>query len=67
MLIRWATESDLPAWYALATEVSSIFRHPGDMGTDPDFTTYAKSKASKYEARSVYRENIVEKAWAVVC
>ena len=31
MLIRWATEKDLPAWYALATEVSEIFQHPADM------------------------------------
>jgi diadenosine tetraphosphate (Ap4A) HIT family hydrolase/ribosomal protein S18 acetylase RimI-like enzyme len=50
MLIRWATENDLPAWYALATEVSPIFRHPADMGTDPEFVSYAMSKASKYEA-----------------
>jgi hypothetical protein len=27
MLIRWATENDLPAWYALITEVSDIFQH----------------------------------------
>lgn len=50
MLIRWATEKDLSAWFTLATEVSPIFRHPGDMGTDPEFTSYARSKASKYEA-----------------
>ena len=50
MLIRFATEKDLPAWYALATEVSPIFRHPADMGKDPEFTSYARSKASKYEA-----------------
>ena len=50
MLIRWATKSDLPVWYALATEVSLIFRHPTDMGQDPEFTSYAQSKASKYEA-----------------
>ena len=24
MIIRWVTEKDLPAWYALATEVSPI-------------------------------------------
>ena len=34
MLIRWATENDLPAWYELATEVSQIFQHPGDMGEE---------------------------------
>jgi len=50
MLIRWTTESDLPAWYALATEVSPIFRHPADMGVDPEFISYAQSKTSKYEA-----------------
>ena len=32
MLIRWADENDLPAWYALASEVSEIFQHPADMG-----------------------------------
>lgn len=50
MLIRWVTEKDLPAWYALATEVSQIFQHPGNMGTDPEFASYAQSKVSKYEA-----------------
>ncbi|GHU36464.1 hypothetical protein FACS1894105_06860 [Clostridia bacterium] len=50
MLIRFATENDLPAWLALATEVSPIFRHPADMGKDAEFIAYAKSKASKYEA-----------------
>lgn len=50
MLIQWATESDLSAWYALATEVSPIFRHPGDMAADPEFIEYAKGKVSKYEA-----------------
>jgi len=39
-----------PHGFALATEVSPIFRHPADMGTDPEFTAYAKSKVSKYEA-----------------
>lgn len=34
MLIRWANENDLPAWYALATEVSAIFQHPADMGAE---------------------------------
>jgi ribosomal protein S18 acetylase RimI-like enzyme len=32
MLIRFANEKDLPAWYTLATEVSEIFQHPGCMG-----------------------------------
>lgn len=50
MLIRFASEKDLPAWHALATEVSPIFRHPADMGTDPEFVAYTKSKSSKYEA-----------------
>ena len=50
MLIRWANDNDLPMWQALATEVSSIFRHPGNMGTDPDFISYAQNKVSKYEA-----------------
>ena len=50
MLIRWASEKDLPAWYALATEVSQIFQHPDDMGTDSEFATYIQSKVSKYEA-----------------
>lgn len=50
MLIRWTAEKDLPAWYALATEVSQIFQHSGNMGTDPEFASYAQSKVSKYEA-----------------
>ncbi len=50
MLIRWATETDLPAWITLATEVSPIFRHPDDMGKDPEFISYAKSKTGKFEA-----------------
>jgi diadenosine tetraphosphate (Ap4A) HIT family hydrolase/ribosomal protein S18 acetylase RimI-like enzyme len=50
MLIRFATEKDLPAWHTLATEVSSIFRHPADMAQDPEFIAYAKSKVSKYQA-----------------
>ncbi len=49
MLIRWATENDLPAWHILATEVSPIFRHPADMGKDPEFISYAESKAGKFE------------------
>ena len=50
MLIRWATEKDLPAWYALATDISNIFQYPGDMGTDPEFIEYAQRKVGKYEA-----------------
>jgi diadenosine tetraphosphate (Ap4A) HIT family hydrolase/ribosomal protein S18 acetylase RimI-like enzyme len=50
MLIRWTNENDLSAWYKLATEVSPIFRHPADMGVDPEFISYAKSKVSKHEA-----------------
>jgi ribosomal protein S18 acetylase RimI-like enzyme len=50
MLIRFATEKDLPAWCRLATEISPIFRHPADMGTDPEFISYAKIKVGKYEA-----------------
>ena len=50
MLIRWANENDLPAWRALASEVSPIFQHPGDMGADAEFIAYAKNKAGKFEA-----------------
>jgi diadenosine tetraphosphate (Ap4A) HIT family hydrolase/GNAT superfamily N-acetyltransferase len=50
MLIRFATENDLPAWYTLATEVSPIFRHPADMGTDSDFREYAIKKVQQLEA-----------------
>ena len=34
MLIRWADNDDLPAWYALASEVSELFHHPADMGAE---------------------------------
>ena len=50
MLIRWAAESDLPAWYALATEMSSLFQHPGDMGADPEFISCAQKAVSEYKA-----------------
>ena len=50
MLIRWATEKDLPMWSALATEVSPTFGYSGKMGTDPEFLSYAQSKVNKYEA-----------------
>lgn len=48
MLIRWATEKDLPAWHMLATEVSPIFQHPADMGIDPQFISYTRSAVEKY-------------------
>jgi len=38
-----AAEPDLCAWYILATEVSPIFQHSVDMGTDPDFVSYAQN------------------------
>ena len=50
MLIRWATESDLPTWYELASELSTVMRHPANMGADSEFIAYTKSKSSKYEA-----------------
>jgi diadenosine tetraphosphate (Ap4A) HIT family hydrolase/ribosomal protein S18 acetylase RimI-like enzyme len=50
MLIRWVNENDISAWCALASEVSSVFQHPADMGTDPEFISYAKNKMGKYEA-----------------
>ena len=50
MLIRFATETDLPAWQTLATGVSQIFQHPADMGADAEFIAYAKNKTVKYEA-----------------
>lgn len=56
MFIRWATENDLPAWFSLATEVSPIFRHPADMGNDPEFISYAKSKTGKFEALTAVDE-----------
>ena len=63
MLIRWATEKDLPAWYELATEVSEIFQHPGrrgkqdaehptipaDMGAELRSKASGKSSVSRYE------------------
>ena len=50
MLIRWVTETDFPTWIELATEVSPIFQHPADMGVDPEFVAYIKSKTGKNEA-----------------
>jgi len=49
MLIRWATENDLPAWYALATEVSAIFQHPADMGEELKSKNSGKGSISRYE------------------
>jgi diadenosine tetraphosphate (Ap4A) HIT family hydrolase/ribosomal protein S18 acetylase RimI-like enzyme len=49
MLIRWATENDLPAWYALATEVSSIFQHPDDMGKELESKRSGMGSVSRYE------------------
>ena len=50
MLIRWTTENDLPVWYTLATEVSSIFQHPADMGADPEFMSFTQKASDAYEA-----------------
>lgn len=49
MLIRWATENDLPEWYTLASEVSPIFQHPADMGTDPEFISYTRRAVGEYK------------------
>ena len=49
MLIRWATENDLPAWYALATEVSPIFQHPADMGAELKSRSSGLGTVSRYE------------------
>jgi len=49
MLIRWANENDLPAWYTLATEVSQIFRHPADMRADPEFVTGCLRAVNEYK------------------
>ena len=55
MLIRWATENDLPAWYSLATEVSEIFMppsealHPSDMGAELESKASGRGAVSRYE------------------
>jgi len=49
MLIRWATEKDLPAWYALATEVSEIFQHPADMGAELSSNASGSGAVSRHE------------------
>ncbi|MCL2404576.1 MAG: GNAT family N-acetyltransferase [Defluviitaleaceae bacterium] len=45
MLIKWATENDLPAWYALATEVSHIFQHQHPGCTGKQYTKHQPSHA----------------------
>ena len=49
MLIRWATETDLFAWYSLATEVSEIFQHPTDMGKELESQNRGLGSVSRYE------------------
>jgi Diadenosine tetraphosphate (Ap4A) hydrolase and other HIT family hydrolases len=49
MLIRWANENDLPAWYKLATEVSAIFQHPADMGAELSTKKSGLGAVSRYE------------------
>ena len=49
MLIRWATEQDLSSWYALATEVSKIFKHPADMGEELKSKASGKGSVNRYE------------------
>ena len=49
MLIRWANENDLSAWYALATEVSPIFQHPADMGAELKQNKNGVGSVSRYE------------------
>ena len=49
MLIRWAVEKDLPAWYTLATEVSEIFQHPVDMGAELVTKSSGRGTVSRYE------------------
>jgi diadenosine tetraphosphate (Ap4A) HIT family hydrolase/ribosomal protein S18 acetylase RimI-like enzyme len=50
MLIRFATEKDLPAWYELASEILQESQRPSDKGSEPSFISYAKSRVSNYEA-----------------
>lgn len=49
MLIRWATENDLLAWYTLASEMSEIFQHPNDMGVEFAAKSSGKEAISRYE------------------
>ena len=53
MLIRWATESDLPAWYTLATEASEVFQHPADMGAELAAKSSGKGAVGRYEMLTV--------------
>lgn len=50
MLIRMVNENDQHAWLELATEVSSLFQHPDNMGADPQFIAYVQNKTSQCEA-----------------
>ena len=49
MLIRWATENDLSAWYSLATEVSALFQHSADMGEELKSKNSGTRAVSRYE------------------
>jgi len=49
VLVRWANENDLPAWYALATEVSDIFLHPVDLGAELESKSSGAGSVSRYE------------------
>ena len=49
MLIRWANDSDLPAWYTLAAEVSAIFQHPTDMGAELKSKNSGTGTVSRFE------------------
>jgi len=49
LLIKWATENDLPAWYVLATEVSDVFQHPADMGVELRNKASGIGSVSRYE------------------
>jgi len=56
MLIRWATENDIPAWYTLATEVSDIFQYRSsatafhaDMGAELKSNSSGKGAVGRFE------------------
>jgi GNAT superfamily N-acetyltransferase len=49
MLIRWATERDLPDWRGVAADVAQIFGAP-DMPERASFSEYTANKIGKYEA-----------------
>lgn len=42
MLIRFAYKKDLTSWYTLATEMTTIFQHPDDMGEDNVLLTLSR-------------------------